>query len=84
MNSQGKRRKKSFKKSIKRTVYSILVAPARWPRITGYLLGLVVRACEISGILCVIAFLGYLVSFSSFIKVLFIFDSIIFSNSCNS
>ena len=62
MTDVQRRRKKRLKRNIKRTLYSILVAPVGWPRLSNSMINMMMKICEISGILFVIALLSAMVS----------------------
>lgn len=52
--------KKRFKRNVKKTVRFILLAPGKLPRIPLQMLEHVIRVCEASGILLVVALLTHL------------------------
>lgn len=46
-----KRRRQKFVRGVKKSIFQMIIAPARMPRIAGEVAHQVTRACEISGVI---------------------------------
>lgn len=73
-----KRKMKRFKRNCKRTLYNILIAPTRLPRLSDATFRVATYICEVSGAFSALALLFSLVYAVTLAKIIFIGTAIIF------
>ena len=82
----GERNRRKNKKSVKRnnakrTIYGMLIAPIRFPRLSNGTIATLVKSCETCGVLFVIALLICMVNVNVIAKVVAIISGILFGLS---